>query len=128
MILLRLKFDLFCYGGTIIALPSHHDQYNKLLYVRNTCSRSIMPQSHGMQITQLNEFPDFYQYHGVFGNMGGLRVYQSSPPPNTPTCGTLLLLPDGFGLARHNLILADSFAQEGWSTVVPDYFEGMGEL
>jgi dienelactone hydrolase len=36
----------------------------------------------------------------------------------------LLLLPDGFGLARHNLILADRFAEHGWPTILPDYFEG----
>ena len=41
-----------------------------------------------------------------------------------PPRGLLLLLPDGFGLAKHNFILADSFAQKGWEVVVPDYFEG----
>jgi dienelactone hydrolase len=36
----------------------------------------------------------------------------------------LVLLPDGFGLAKHNLILADEFAKEGYRVVIPDYFEG----
>ena len=36
----------------------------------------------------------------------------------------LLLLPDGFGLAPHNVILADNFAKQGWEVIAPDYFEG----
>jgi hypothetical protein len=39
--------------------------------------------------------------------------------------GLLLFYPDGFGLATHNLILADLFASRGWCTMVVDYFEGL---
>lgn len=53
-----------------------------------------------------------------------MNAYVSSPEGVQPVRGTLLLLPDGFGLARHNLMLADAFAQTGWRVIVPDLFEG----
>lgn len=53
-----------------------------------------------------------------------MNAYISSPEGVQPVRGTLLLLPDGFGLARHNLMLADAFAQTGWRVIVPDLFEG----
>lgn len=60
--------------------------------------------------------------------MGLIQLYETLvPQPNTEK-GILLLLPDGFGHATHNLILADKFAQEGWHVVIPDYFEGQQEL
>jgi dienelactone hydrolase len=54
-------------------------------------------------------------------------VYETPVPVAKSKKGLMLLLPDGFGLATHNLVLADSFAQEGWHIVVPDYFEGQHE-
>ena len=57
-----------------------------------------------------------------------MDVYISAKSGSTePTQATLLLLPDGFGLAQHNFILADNFAVEGFSVVMPDYFEGKND-
>jgi hypothetical protein len=77
---------------------------------------------------------------GAFQKVGCLRVYISSLENNNNSSqselewrtnaiisssrGLLLFLPDGFGLATHNLILADLFASRGWCTMVVDYFEG----
>ncbi|KIW12696.1 hypothetical protein PV08_09974 [Exophiala spinifera] len=68
--------------------------------------------------------PDSYVPLGECETIGAIRVYSSNPPVVVPSRGLLLLLPDGFGLARHNFILADRFASQGWRVIVPDYFEG----
>ncbi|KIW90068.1 uncharacterized protein Z519_09499 [Cladophialophora bantiana CBS 173.52] len=68
--------------------------------------------------------PDSYIPLGECITIRDIRVYSSNRPADVPSRGLLLLLPDGFGLARHNLILADRFASEGWHVLVPDYFEG----
>lgn len=60
--------------------------------------------------------------------MGGVTVFDARPSPKTGNEtheAVLLLLPDGFGHAKHNFILADRFARNGWRTLVPDYFEGL---
>jgi hypothetical protein len=78
---------------------------------------------------------------GAFQNVGRLRVYVSSVENSDNSSkselewisdaaigssrGLLLFFPDGFGLATHNLILADLFASRGWCTMVVDYFEGL---
>jgi hypothetical protein len=78
---------------------------------------------------------------GAFQNVGRLRVYISSVENSdnsskselewisdatiSSSRGLLLFFPDGFGLATHNLILADLFASRGWCTMVVDYFEGL---
>jgi hypothetical protein len=81
-----------------------------------------------------------YFFKGAFQKFGPLPVYMSSVENNDNSSksklewisdatvsnsnGLLLLLPDGFGLATHNLILADLFASRGWCTMVVDYFKG----
>jgi dienelactone hydrolase len=60
---------------------------------------------------------------GKIRPLDDINVYESRPP-NGLAKGTLIMLPDGFGLAQHNLRLADMFAERGWTTLVPDYFEG----
>lgn len=70
-------------------------------------------------------FEDSYTPLGTLTTIGALPAYVNvSQGSNNPPRGSLLLLPDGFGLAKHNLILADNFAKEGWHVIVPDYFEG----
>src|SRR6266511_1315279 len=60
---------------------------------------------------------------GRIEKRGPLNAYISSP--TSDPLGTLLLLPDGFGLVQHNFILADQFAANGWHVIMPDYYEGM---
>lgn len=62
-----------------------------------------------------------HQPRGVFESIASLNAYVSKP--STEPLGVLLLLPDGFGLAKHNFILADHFAEAGWYVVIPDYYE-----
>jgi dienelactone hydrolase len=70
-------------------------------------------------------FKDSYTPLGTLTTIGRLQTYVNACQGSTnPSRGLLLLLPDGFGLAKHNLILADNFAKEGWHVIVPDYFEG----
>lgn len=66
---------------------------------------------------------DGYSPQGQHSSIGETQVYISGEASG-PSKGTLLLLTDGFGLAVHNLILADRYAAEGWHVVVPDLFEG----
>jgi dienelactone hydrolase len=63
-----------------------------------------------------------YQTLGSFGPVGSLNTYLSHP--HIDPLGILLLLPDGFGIAQHNFILADQFAARGWQVIIPDYYEG----
>lgn len=56
--------------------------------------------------------------------MGPVDVYTSNPGQNGRSDHVLLLLPDGYGPATHNIILADLYAQAGYRTILPDYFEG----
>jgi len=51
-------------------------------------------------------------------------VYCVAPEDKSGIPKILMLLPDGFGLAMHNRILADKFAGLGWHAFLPDYFEG----
>jgi dienelactone hydrolase len=68
---------------------------------------------------------DSYTPLGRYTNIGGLNSYISDRQPRTANPRALLvLLPDGFGLAKHNMILADEFAKEGYRVIIPDYFEG----
>ncbi|KAJ4318830.1 hypothetical protein N0V84_006643 [Fusarium piperis] len=67
---------------------------------------------------------DGFQPRGQSKVLGQIQVYESRPLDGAVTKGTLILLPDGFGLASHNLLLADMFAKRGWATLIPDYFEG----
>ncbi|KAG8665214.1 uncharacterized protein FPOAC1_013193 [Fusarium poae] len=55
--------------------------------------------------------------------VGEIQVYDSRPLSGSVK-GILILFPDGFGLASHNQLLADMFAERGWTTIIPDYFEG----
>ncbi|KIW24045.1 uncharacterized protein PV07_09784 [Cladophialophora immunda] len=69
--------------------------------------------------------PDSYIPRGQYAILGGVICYVSDGELDSHAGkGVLLLLPDGFGLAKHNLILADTFAKEGWQVIIPDYFEG----
>ncbi|KAI0386108.1 alpha/beta-hydrolase [Hypomontagnella monticulosa] len=66
-----------------------------------------------------------YRPSGSFFDIAGLKVYKSTPKsPGTESKGSILFLPDGFGLARHNQRLADLYAECGYDTTIPDYFEG----
>ncbi|KAK5047059.1 hypothetical protein LTR84_007001 [Exophiala bonariae] len=72
-----------------------------------------------------NAAPDQYKPKGRFTRLGELNVYISSAGQNKSSKDVLLVLPDGFGLAKHNLIMADLFAEHlGVQTIVPDYYEG----
>ena len=65
---------------------------------------------------------DGYQAVGKVEKIGQVEAYSSVDQASSK--GLLLLLPDGFGLAKHNFILADTFAREGFHVIIPDYFEG----
>lgn len=68
---------------------------------------------------------DTYVGRGNIERIGQIEVYSVADLTiTTPSRGLLLLLPDGFGLANHNIILADNFSQEGFHVILPDYFEG----
>ena len=60
---------------------------------------------------------DAYQPCGAFENIGPMNTYVSRP--FAALLGILLLLPDGFGLAQHNFILADQLAAEGCNVIIP---------
>lgn len=73
-------------------------------------------------------FSDSYAPLGSQTKIGPVQVYESGTQESSQhERGLLLLLPDGFGLARHNQILADRFAGEGWHVIVPDYYEGQNK-
>ncbi|KAI1641593.1 alpha/beta-hydrolase [Daldinia loculata] len=67
-----------------------------------------------------------YEPKGSFSTLSGLPIYRSTPQNRSPNShrDTILYLPDGFGLAKHNQRLADKYAQYGYETVIVDYFEG----
>ncbi|PCD26104.1 hypothetical protein AU210_012536 [Fusarium oxysporum f. sp. radicis-cucumerinum] len=65
-----------------------------------------------------------YQPKGFITEIGDIKVYTVAPVQVTDETSTLLLLPDGFGLATHNIILSDKFASHGWLVFLPDYYEG----
>jgi len=70
---------------------------------------------------------DGYVPKGKTIKIGGLNVYESNPSSNSAATSprrVLLILPDGFGLAKHNFVLADAFAAKGWRAIIPDYYEG----
>lgn len=67
---------------------------------------------------------DSYVPAGNFTAIESAKVYATGDPAAAQGQGLLLLLPDGFGVAHHNLRLADYFAKEGWYVIVPDYYEG----
>jgi hypothetical protein len=59
---------------------------------------------------------------GSLRTLGPIECYFSLT--STRSRGTVLVLPDGFGLALHNKLLADKFAAQGWNAIIPDYFQG----
>ncbi|KAK6950177.1 hypothetical protein Daesc_008503 [Daldinia eschscholtzii] len=67
-----------------------------------------------------------YEPQGSLSTLAGLPIYRSTPQDKDTNSNreTILYLPDGFGLAKHNQKLADKYAQSGYETVVVDYFEG----
>ncbi|KAI1137556.1 alpha/beta-hydrolase [Hypoxylon sp. FL0543] len=66
-----------------------------------------------------------YKPSGSFSTIAGFNVYKSSPQNAGSMCkGSILLFPDGFGLAKHNQRLADMYAKYGYETTIIDYFEG----
>lgn len=72
---------------------------------------------------------DKYSPKGKTIKIGQLDVYESKPSLDSPANSdglsrVLLLLPDGFGLVKHNFLLADLFAEKGWRVLIPDYYEG----
>ena len=74
----------------------------------------------------LTRSSDTYRPTGTFTVLGETSVYlvQQHIAGDDSSRRVLLLLPDGFGMARHNFILADSLSQKGWDVIIPDYFEG----
>ncbi|CAM1501271.1 Fc.00g104330.m01.CDS01 [Cosmosporella sp. VM-42] len=69
---------------------------------------------------------DQYTPGGSYSEIAGLGVYHSKPrtPNGGSKQGSILFLPDGFGLAAHNLRVADMYAENGFETTIVDYFEG----
>ncbi|OTA99246.1 hypothetical protein M426DRAFT_16648 [Hypoxylon sp. CI-4A] len=66
-----------------------------------------------------------YRSSGSLSRISGLPVYKSAPQRSVSKLkGSILFLPDGFGLAKHNQRLADMYAEHGYETIVVDYFEG----
>ncbi|KAH6868925.1 hypothetical protein B0T10DRAFT_553845 [Thelonectria olida] len=63
-----------------------------------------------------------YQPKGTTKTLHGLNVYQALAA--APAKGEILFLPDAFGLATHNKVLADEYAAFGYNTTIVDYFEG----
>ncbi|PPQ72441.1 hypothetical protein CVT26_003770 [Gymnopilus dilepis] len=62
---------------------------------------------------------------GKFEKIGGVESYVATPSGDYPKDKVILFLPDVFGLPlTNNLLLADSFAENGFKTVIPDYFNG----
>jgi hypothetical protein len=73
---------------------------------------------------------DSYNPCGKIGTIGQTQVYEAAPAFEGLTdglkpLGIIVLIPDGFGLIRHNFLLADTFAAYGWKVVVPDIYEGI---
>lgn len=56
-----------------------------------------------------------YEPKGSFSTLSELPIYRSTPQNRDPNShrDTILYLPDGFGLAKHNQRLADKYAQYG---------------
>ncbi|KAH7195000.1 Alpha/Beta hydrolase protein [Fusarium oxysporum] len=63
-----------------------------------------------------------YEPNGTVKTIHGLNVYQALAPAEVK--GEILFLPDVFGLATHNKILADEYAKFGYNTTIVDYFQG----
>ncbi|RKK06983.1 hypothetical protein BFJ66_g17001 [Fusarium oxysporum f. sp. cepae] len=63
-----------------------------------------------------------YEPNGSVKTIHGLNVYQALAPAEVK--GEILFLPDVFGLATHNKILADQYANFGYNTTIVDYFQG----
>ncbi|KAH7248148.1 hypothetical protein B0J15DRAFT_527467 [Fusarium solani] len=63
-----------------------------------------------------------YEPKGTVKTLHGLNVYQALAPADVK--GEILFLPDVFGLATHNKILADEYAIFGYNTTIVDYFQG----
>ncbi|PVH83860.1 hypothetical protein DL98DRAFT_529149 [Cadophora sp. DSE1049] len=67
-----------------------------------------------------------YDPRGTFQSRNGLKVYISEVATKVDVKGELLFIPDAFGLATHNLELADEYAAQGFRTTIVDYLEGDG--
>ncbi|KAL2783265.1 dienelactone hydrolase [Aspergillus keveii] len=65
-----------------------------------------------------------YQPAGAVNQLDGFHVYQTKARADTQSKGHILILPDGFGLAIHNIILADKFATYGYDVSILDYYQG----
>ncbi|PCD25486.1 hypothetical protein AU210_014589 [Fusarium oxysporum f. sp. radicis-cucumerinum] len=63
-----------------------------------------------------------YEPNGSVKTIHGLNVYQALAPAEVK--GEILFLPDVFGLATHNKILADQYANFGYNTTIVEYFKG----
>ncbi|KAG7095438.1 hypothetical protein E1B28_006187 [Marasmius oreades] len=62
---------------------------------------------------------------GRVEKLGGVDTYVATPSIDYPKDKVLLFLPDVFGMQLVNAkLLADSFAENGFKTVVPDYLNG----
>ncbi|PMD28918.1 hypothetical protein L207DRAFT_593991 [Hyaloscypha variabilis F] len=64
-----------------------------------------------------------YKPKGLFLDKYNLNVYEVKASCGTNK-GTLLFLPDAFGLASHNVILSDLYAIEGYDVLLVDILEG----
>ncbi|KEF51200.1 uncharacterized protein A1O9_12703 [Exophiala aquamarina CBS 119918] len=68
-----------------------------------------------------------YQPKGRVARLGEIDVYVSASSQPIHPQHVLVILPDGFGHAKHNFVLADLFAEKlGIQAMVPDYFKGEG--
>ncbi|KAK1234242.1 hypothetical protein PQX77_002549 [Marasmius sp. AFHP31] len=62
---------------------------------------------------------------GKVEKIGGVDTYVATPSVDYPKDKVLLFLPDVFGMQLVNAqLLADSFAENGFRTVIPDYLNG----
>jgi hypothetical protein len=142
----------YCESMTITILCSRHNfrdracaktciEYPKSVKTNVTTKLKYTPWQCSMACCKQGQAGSpSYVPKGSFQKVGCLPVYISSVGDSNNSSKSelqwisdtaisssralLLFFPDGFGLATHNLILADLFASRGWLTMVVDYFEG----
>ncbi|EIN09463.1 alpha/beta-hydrolase [Punctularia strigosozonata HHB-11173 SS5] len=61
---------------------------------------------------------------GKIEKIDGVDVYVATPEIDYPKDKVILFLPDVFGLAQNNKLVADAFAKNGFKTILPDYLNG----